>query len=544
MFKLMIVDDEPLTRQFFKTNISLMHPQWLCAGEAGDGEEALALLDQGEVFDLIVTDIKMPGMSGLELVQKLAERPSRPHTVILSGYDEFLMAKEAMKHGVHDYLLKPIVNEEVTAVLSKLASQLTAERSDEAAYRSLLSLSTESREQVARNFLRAVISDNNMEIKILYPMLHRLKISLLDAEGAIMIVDLDESQLFEREISASHKALYRYIVHQTANELTASSPGTIPFIDNEERTVLFVAGDDATDVFHRCQDLFEELSRKIVEMTNLHLHGALGSPEMEVLQLIFSYRKASQAMKRLLFTEPKETGTLFMDDTELHLRVRRLEKAVSTLPAASAEDLGMKLHASLQLIAKELEPMDRRKLVLIGLYILKNVRRVFPEETIQERIGAALQIMKQQTLSGPEKYSSADAVSLYRKMLESVYAEVQQERPLHAPESSEHEIVTKVKAYIMENFTEPISLGHIAEKMGLSYSYLSSLFHQNTQESYIKYLTRVRMEYAASLLRKKPAVKVYDVAEKIGYVSVKHFSYVFKQHFGIPPGQYQDKFIR
>ena len=87
MYKLLIVDDEPLTRRYFRQNVHLIHPEWTCTAEAGDGAEALMLLEQGEVFDLIVTDIRMPGMSGLELAQQLAARASKPRVVILSGYD-------------------------------------------------------------------------------------------------------------------------------------------------------------------------------------------------------------------------------------------------------------------------------------------------------------------------------------------------------------------------------------------------------------------------------------------------------------------------
>jgi two-component system response regulator YesN len=109
---------------------------------------------------------------------------------------------------------------------------------------------------------------------------------------------------------------------------------------------------------------------------------------------------------------------------------------------------------------------------------------------------------------------------------------------------NEHEVVSKVKTYIMEKYAEPLSLAQIAEHVGISYSYLSSLFFQNTQESYSKYLTRIRLEHAASMLRHNPPEKISEIAEKVGYISAKHFSHLFKQQYGIPPGQYQEKFLR
>ncbi|WP_168120095.1 response regulator [Paenibacillus sp. HB172176] len=434
MYKLMIVDDEPLTRSYVRSHIGSLHEEWECAGEAADGEEALTLLNQDEHFDLIITDIKMPGMSGLELARELAKRPGRPKMIILSGYDEFALAKEAMQYGVTDYLLKPIVREELAETLEKMAVQLAAERTEKAAYETMLALSDESRAGVARNFLRAVVTDNHSEIGMLYPLLFRLKISLLEAEGGMLIVALDEKQLLEKGFSLSDQALFRYIVHQTATELTAESKDIVLFIDDEERTVLLVPGEDAEHVRARCGQLYEELAAKIAEMTGLRLWGAAGASEQHALQLNHSYSGANQALKRRLTTSLSAPPVLFYESPR-----------------------------SGSLVAAE---------------------------------------------SG---------------------------------KSSEHEIVTKAKAYIHAHFAEPISLALIAEKLEVSAGYLSSLFHQNAQESYIKFLTRIRMEHAAELLRSKPSEKIYDIAEKVGYVSVKHFSYVFKQHFGMPPGEYQEK---
>lgn len=544
MFKLMIVDDEPLTRRYFKQNVHLMHPDWTCSAEAGDGAEALTLLDRGETFDLIVTDIRMPGMSGLELAQQLSARPCKPRVVILSGYDEFSLAKEAMHYGVYDYLLKPIVKEEIMAALGNIADQIAADRAEDAAYRTLLSLSSESRQQVTRNFLRAVVSDNDMEIKVLYPLLYRMKIGLLEAEGAIMIVDLDESQLLERDINARHLSLYRYIVHQTAAELTAAKPDVFPFIDNEERTAFLVRGDDAEDVYARCGQLYEELARTVSDMTRMHLWGAVGSSELEVLQLNASYRSAAAAMKHRLFAEPERPVAMFSANTDKDAGLQRLDKAIASLREAIADEDEMQAHAELQAIVKEVAPLARRRLIDLGIYMIELLNVRYAGETKQIRIDSALKIMKQLFQPNNASYNREEAVAFYRRMLDGLRAADSGDSPSEAMRVSEHEIVTKVKAYIQAKFAEPLSLAHIAEMMGVTPSYLSSLFHQNTHESYIKYLTRVRMEHAAALLRSKPAVKVYDVAEKVGYLSVKHFSYVFKQHFGIPPGEYQEKQLR
>lgn len=545
-YKMLIVDDEPLTRQFFAMNVSRLHPSWICAGEAGDGEEALAMIEAGRQFDLVLTDIKMPAMSGLELAKALSVRKDAPHVAVLSGYDEFTLAKEAMAYGVHHYLLKPIVNEELVRMLSDVAQRLEAERAEAAAFRSLLSLSAETKEQVARNMLRAVVTENHMEINMLYPMMHRLKISLLDAEGTVLVAELDECELIERNVTAASAALYRYIVHQTAVELAGAArpddPPLLPFIDHRQRTAVFVAGDDGEDVLRRCRTWFRELATTVYGMTKLRLWGACGAPEMELLQLGGSYRQASAALQRKWFADPADHLELLGYGGGAEERSGRLERAILSLRADPEALRGPLLRDQLAEISRELAPLDRRRLLLLGGAVLRRWTDGRPEGGLEARCMRALRDLSDSYPDdgGETGLTDRQAASLIVDMLEKFHGLDRNTGCGEAGAADEHELVAKAKAYILERYAEPLSLAHLAETFGVSPNYLSSLFHHHAQESYIKFLTRVRMERAAALLGVKPAAKVYDVAEKVGYVSVKHFSYVFKQHFGVPPGQFQE----
>ena len=104
---------------------------------------------------------------------------------------------------------------------------------------------------------------------------------------------------------------------------------------------------------------------------------------------------------------------------------------------------------------------------------------------------------------------------------------------------SENGIVSQAEHYIHTNYAQPISLALVAEKIDVSPNYLSSLFHKELGESYSKYVTRVRMEHAKRIMKENPGLRIYEIVNQVGYVSVKHFSYVFKQLFGVTPGEYQ-----
>ena len=117
MIKVMIADDEPFIRQGLKILINWEQYGFEICGEAANGKEALELMEREE-YDLVITDIKMPGMNGLELIEHTWEKVSR-HTrfIILSGFYEFEYARKAIKYGVVDYVLKPVQMEELIRAL-------------------------------------------------------------------------------------------------------------------------------------------------------------------------------------------------------------------------------------------------------------------------------------------------------------------------------------------------------------------------------------------------------------------------------------------
>jgi two-component system response regulator YesN len=127
MYRVMLVDDELEIRSGLKLKIDWSALGYAIGGEAQDGREALALLER-EPFDLILTDIRMPVMSGLELLKQCAENYPRTKVIVLSGYDDFHFVKAALQCGAKDYLLKPVVRSELTTILGKVSGELETER--------------------------------------------------------------------------------------------------------------------------------------------------------------------------------------------------------------------------------------------------------------------------------------------------------------------------------------------------------------------------------------------------------------------------------
>ncbi|CAH1216791.1 Regulator of RpoS [Paenibacillus allorhizoplanae] len=531
MYKMLVVDDESLTRDYLKLTIPQINPGWEVAHVASDGKEALEILDQHAV-DLILTDIKMPVMDGLTLCKIVSKMSPRPRTVILSGHDEFTFAKEAITYGVNEYLLKPIVKEELRVVLERITHDLDKEKSQLLTQQSMQILSEDSKNHVVKNFLKAVIVDSNAEIKVLYPLLFRLKVSLIETEGNLMILSLDEDMILRKSIPYADIPVFKYILQQITTEIVEE--GRV-FYDTEENTIVLVTGDCQDDLIKQCRAIHAKVADAIYRSTGITISGAIGNCVNDVLRLNSSYRKARKMlMSRLL--SGGNSCFAFSDESKDMPSILELDKTMMAIQSGLLDRNETNYMVSVRNYAELMGGYQLPVVYRYGVHLIRSIAAMNPNFT-DEGIQAAQTILRKlesPTLQAPSK---EEVLLNFYEILKSFILHA---TPKHDNEN-EHDLVARAKEYIYSHYSEPISLAIIADTIGVSASYLSNIFHKSVNESYIKFLTRVRMEQAAKLLRARPSEKIIDVSDKVGYVSVKHFSHVFKQHFYMPPGEYQEK---
>ncbi|MDG0809828.1 response regulator [Cohnella rhizosphaerae] len=207
MYTVLIVDDESIQREYLRALIPGLDPRFVVAGEAADGEEALAWLE-GHEADVLVTDIKMPGMNGLALCRIAYERYSNMRRVILTGHEEFEYVREALIYKAEQYLLKPPARESVRLLFAGLAEELERERSEALALRGLQSLSEEGRMQVGRRLLQALIAGAQAEVGSLFPLAYRMKIPLFEGEGLLLLLVIDDSSLRDKGVAPQETSLF------------------------------------------------------------------------------------------------------------------------------------------------------------------------------------------------------------------------------------------------------------------------------------------------------------------------------------------------
>lgn len=206
MYRCLIVEDEKLMRTYLMEELNQIHPHWYAAAQAGDGREAVALLKRGS-FDLVLTDIKMPDMDGLQLAEYIEKNCPCTYVAILSGYDEFDYARRAFRLNVCDYLLKPLNETELAGVLDKVERKLLSIKPPERQ----ASLCPQTAPKLIQNVC-AYLCQN-----------YQQGISLSMVADLFHVTPSYLSNLFHKEVGLSYSKFLLQLRMQTAARLLASS---------------------------------------------------------------------------------------------------------------------------------------------------------------------------------------------------------------------------------------------------------------------------------------------------------------------------------
>jgi two-component system, response regulator YesN len=534
MYKVMLVDDEPLVRQYLRMHIHKFHPKWEIAAEAMDGQEAWQALQQNCV-DLVISDIKMPVMNGIELCRRIHTMEEPPQIFIISGYDEFVLAQEAIRYGVLNYLLKPMDKGELIDAIDSVTSLLDLKHRENLAFFTQISISKDSQTQVVKQFLKAVISESVVEIKTLYPLIFRLKVQLIETEGLIMLLDLDEEHLIRKGVPFGDFMVYRFILQQMAWEIAEETGLGYVFLDEKQLTSVLVTGEDRNHILQRCESLYAQLADAMLNNTGVTVTGALGSFESELFQLHASYSAASRNLQhRLFYREPKLFGR--EGDAISNNDLSSLDQLLAAVQYALFDPNEAAYTAALTKYISNIQQYTATEIVAFGIHMIQTLVKG-KREIHGKSVERGYHLLRRAFQEPAAGWSNEPVLALFRDIASGFAACMD---PVKPEPADEYNIANRAKAYICTHYSEPISLAMLADKLGVTPGYLSNTFHKSFQETYIKFLTRIRMEQAAKLLKAYPPEKVYDVAEKVGYIGVKHFSYVFKQHYQMPPGEYQD----
>lgn len=542
MLKIFLAEDEVVVRETIKRMIPWEELGFELVGEAADGEMALPLLIRQQP-DLLITDIKMPFMDGLTLARLAKKEIPGLKVVILSGYDDFNYAKQAIGIGVEDYLLKPITKNALIERLSEIRSRYEHEKTQKEYYEKFQREMQAYEKNSSRDFFEALVG-GSMDMMEVYKRAEKLGLDIVAEAYNVLIftMNCDENFSGQRDEYSSWEA--------ESLELLES------FFAGHSSAMLFRSNIFSYGVLLKGQrEAIEENTRACVDEIRKILSRqdgrrewflAVGQSVERLSQIQKSYHTASRAFsQRYLYDE----NILYYDEmetmehpggqaeTEDNAYLQKVD--VNALnPAILQKFLSNGLQEETENFVKDYfyaigqEPMES---LVFRNYVILNVR--FSVISFIKGLGCDTNEMEsadtEEVLA--ESGKNMESAIAYAKKMISQAIEIRDQNSGNKNRSILKTAVDFIDSHYMD---EEISLNTVANVANVSSNHFSALFSQNMGQTFIEYLTTLRMNKAKELLR-CTGMRSSEIAGEIGYKDAHYFSYLFKKTQGMTPSDYR-----
>ncbi len=522
LYKVFLVEDEIVTREGIRDSIDWESAGLRWCGEAPDGELALSMIE-AETPDILITDIKMPFMDGLELSRIVRTRLPQTRIVILSGHDEFRYAQQAIQLGVTDYLLKPIGTQELLDVLTRIRRQIDDERRQAERLQNLQDQVKQNAGVVRQQFLLDLATGHYSAIDAIATAA-ALGIDLV--AHCYLAVSVRCDVTVEMPYLARLESYHR--VRQCVADLLEERAGALLFAKDIEETGLLLAGESAPDVQRMAQQIDRRVTALLQPDPTLALAIGIGRPVERVGAIPQSFLDACDtARTQIRKLAPSRNGITFpprqllaLDPTAVLTFLRRGEMhgidAFLTAHLAIVDDADADLRAVIDFLVTDM-------LVAIANFVQElggTVDAVIPSRAALEPILA--------DIDNPATLRRFMQDSLTRAMLE-------RDRYTNRTRT----IIQHAKRYVTDHLTsEEVTLHATAAAVGWSPNHLSAVFSRETGMTFVEYVTGERIERAMTLLR-TTTLSTHEVALRVGYHNPRYFYAVFKKATGQSPGEYR-----
>jgi two-component system, response regulator YesN len=529
MINLMIVDDEERARIGIRTLIDWQSHGINIVAEARDGAEALELLREHHV-DILLTDIRMPVIDGLVLIERVASDYPQIKCVIMSGYDEFAYAKKALAIGASEYLLKPSRRQEILDVILKLRAEIELEKEQD---RTLQQLKTGFRESFPllqeKTLSRLVMADNPPYDRLL-ANLHINGFEFPYLFYGIIVLQIDNFHLMQRKYSNEDIELFKYGLKNIAEE-TLSSLSRCAVFEHQDDIILIFNAEDWIGT-EKLIPYVEKVQYNIKNYLKFSVSAGIGSVDKDIRHLITSYREAVRAldMKYVIGSETIVDYKETVDDDPARTsyplsQERAILKAVMAGDQAGILARLNEFNEALKPESTSKEHVLKSTLALVfALYRFCIEKNINTNEVFGQNLAELTHIVE---------HSSMDYIM---QALSDALLKVSEQLTV---KKNNNKLFQSVLAYIQQNYNKDISRETVSREVFITPGYLSLLFKQEMKTNFLDYMHKIRIDEACKLLHNR-SLKLSDIAHNVGYNDEKYFFQVFKKYIGMTPNQYRN----
>lgn len=503
MARILVVDDETIERKgirflFQKLGISAE------IFEAANGVKALEFLEEEEV-DVLITDIKMPFMEGMELIEKAAQRYPSMKIIIYSGYGEFEYAKKAMRYHVSRYILKPVDPAEFETVVGDVLQELEDEKLENA-------LREESIHFYKEHILLQAI--NGVPMEELASLGEKWgKLDFLHQYHCMILMEFD-------------RAFFGKKGDGFGRQLAERIPMPFQYLNlNQEQSVLLFGRERGFDR----REVAQRLEREIFHLYEEKCFLAVSECGAEPIVLCETYEVLEKLMENKfylpdshIFLEQEEMDETAGVNVENDLLVKQIRQDIQIKDVLALREHFDSLREKYR--GEIAGSQSYVKFVFSG--IIKEIYDMLPDKDQRETSQAVDAV-----------YRAEDFSRVMDVLGEGIG---QMERVFAANSQMMHREIGTVKQYIYANYDKDLSVDLLAEQVFMAPSYLSHIFKKETGQNLSKFIKSLRMEKAKEMLTDSHK-KIVNISCDVGYPNVSYFCQSFREYYGVSPQRYRNQ---
>lgn len=536
--KVLIVDDELVIRKGLKNKIERLISDLTSVILAEDAFLALEIM-KAEQPDVVITDIRMPEMDGLAFIEQAKKISKKTKYIIISGYQEFEYAKEAIKLNVEDYLIKPIENAKLLSVMQRIQDKLMEESEQKQQLNELKTSMKQTMSFLRSKHLTDLLEESqNYDFNAYQLLLNKVEIRFPYPCFTIITIELNPEAKIPHFNNKEDLPLVKFIINNIAEEIMNDIGKCIAFEDNKNKNLLhlifnhpvFVDKKKNTTIYDHCNKLLEEIHQCL----KIYVTIGIGNKVDSFQALNQSYLEATRALKQKFITNDTR---IFCSKKEMisiespYLLTEEKEKTViqfiRSADSISAQKIIEDIFNNIELIG-----IQYSNLIMLYMDIMLMMIKAIKDQGI-----CFDDIFEKEILS--EDYIST--LSNVNELKNQILNHIDRicNYLMNTRKSDGEKTIESLKNYIQQYYYLDLNLSQLSQFYFMNSNYLSQLFKKETGQGFLEYLTQIRMEQAKKLLI-NTQFKAYEISEMVGYNNPKYFSRAFYKYCGCTPTQFRN----
>ncbi len=532
MYKVLLVDDETLIREAISENIQWEEMGFSFMGSCENGKQAIERIEK-EQPDILLTDINMPFVDGMELTKFVYENYPDTKVIIISGFDEFEYAKNAVKYQVLEYILKPITPMEFSETLLRVKEVFDKQKESQRDMKKIRSAYVSNLPMVRGRYLYNLLNGTVDYTKVTEKQ-EELRLNLKAGCYNTALVEGDSLEPFVAQYANVKDELALFAICNITAEIVAAENCGIAFQGIDEKTVILFMGSERETLKQKVDRVLPKIRKAIDDFLQIQVTIAVGKAVLHLEELPESFAKTKSALEYKFMLGGNQTI-----DAEEYEEIRNSAKHVDIFEWASQIATPIRTNNIEEIKRKTERFVEQIKLSYINknrsfVYVQNLALSVInllelPEDLEEEIFGQEKTFMNQ-----IYECENLDEISI---RLYGCFKYICNLMSNQRDSYGKRQAMLALE-YIEKNYADSsVTLNSVCTALAMSTSYFSSVFKNYTGETFIESLTKKRMEKAKILLE-QGKLKTYEIAEAVGYSDAHYFSIAFKKMVGKTPTEY------